>query len=205
MSKGKKILNIVLYVFLALVLFYQILGLISVIWGSAIFGAALPAKLQEAKGLIPTWIATTILVFGAVVLGKVWKNKEKQSLIPMVMGIVGAALALIVALTLRAALPLQAANSNVSTNGMQGLSDWKLFWRHYSVVGVGLVAAVVNFLHFKDARNERIRKENESYQEHFVLDGDPLFADEEKASPAKSKKLSKKQRKELREKENGGN
>lgn len=205
MSKGKKILNIVLYVFLALVLFYQILGLISVIWGSAIFGAALPAKLQEAKGLIPTWIATTILVFGAVVLGKVWKNKEKQSLIPMVMGIVGAALALIVALTLRAALPLQAANSNVSTNGMQGLSDWKLFWRHYSVVGVGLVAAVVSFLHFKSVRNERIRKENESYQEHFVLDGDPLFADEEKASPAKSKKLSKKQRKELREKENGGN
>lgn len=205
MSKGKKILNIVLYVFLALVLFYQILGLISVIWGSAIFGAALPAKLQEAKGLIPTWIATTILVFGAVVLGKVWKNKEKQSLIPMVMGIVGAALALIVALTLRAALPLQAANSNVSTNGMQGLSDWKLFWRHYSVVGVGLVAAVVSFLHFKTARNERIRKENESYQEHFVLDGDPLFADEEKAAPAKSKKLSKKQRKELREKENGGN
>lgn len=205
MSKGKKILNIVLYVFLALVLFYQILGLISVIWGSAIFGAALPAKLQEAKGLIPTWIATTILVFGAVVLGKVWKNKEKQSLIPMVMGIVGAALALIVALTLRAALPLQAANSNVSTNGMQGLSDWKLFWRHYSVVGVGLVAAVVSFLHFKSVRNERIRKENESYPEHFVLDGDPLFADEEKASPAKSKKLSKKQRKELREKENGGN
>lgn len=205
MSKGKKILNIVLYVFLALVLFYQILGLISVIWGSAIFGAALPAKLQEAKGLIPTWIATTILVFGAVVLGKVWKNKEKQSLIPMVMGIVGAALALIVALTLRAALPLQAANSNVSTNGMQGLSDWKLFWRHYSVVGVGLVAAVVSFLHFKSVRNERIRKENESYQEHFVLDGDPLFADEEKAAPAKSKKLSKKQRKELREKENGGN
>lgn len=205
MSKGKKILNIVLYVFLALVLFYQILGLISVIWGSAIFGAALPTKLQEAKGLIPTWIATTILVFGAVVLGKVWKNKEKQSLIPMVMGIVGAALALIVALTLRAALPLQAANSNVSTNGMQGLSDWKLFWRHYSVVGVGLVAAVVSFLHFKSVRNERIRKENESYQEHFVLDGDPLFADEEKAAPAKSKKLSKKQRKELREKENGGN
>lgn len=205
MSKGKKILNIVLYVFLALVLFYQILGLISVIWGSAIFGAALPAKLQEAKGLIPTWIATTILVFGAVVLGKVWKNKEKQSLIPMVMGVVGAALALIVALTLRAALPLQAANSNVSTNGMQGLSDWKLFWRHYSVVGVGLVAAVVSFLHFKSVRNERIRKENESYQEHFLLDGDPLFADEEKASPAKSKKLSKKQRKELREKENGGN
>lgn len=205
MSKGKKILNIVLYVFLALVLFYQILGLISVIWGSAIFGAALPAKLQEAKGLIPTWIATTILVFGAVVLGKVWKNKEKQSLIPMVMGIVGAALALIVALTLRAALPLQAANSNVSTNGMQGLSDWKLFWRHYSVVGVGLVAAVVSFWHFKSVRNERIRKENESYQEHFVLDGDPLFADEEKAAPAKSKKLSKKQRKELREKENGGN
>lgn len=207
MEKWKKIGRVALYAFLALVLFYQIMALIAVIGGPALFHAALPEKLREAKGLVPTWIAMLGLIGGAIILCKVWEKKEKKSLIPMVMGIVGAALALIVALTLRAALPLQAANSNVSYNGLQGLSGWKLFWRHYSPIGIGVVTAVVSFVHFKRVRNERIRQENESYEDHFLTDSDPLFTDEEKDDTAKQsrKKLSKKQRKELREKENGGN
>lgn len=209
MSKGLKILNIVIYTFLALILLYQIMGLISVIWGPKLFGAAPPDKLQEAKGFIPSWVLMTLLVGSSVVLCKVWKNQEKKSLIPMILGIVGSVLALLVALTLRAALPLQAADSNVSYNGLQGLNGWKLFWRHYSPIGIGMTAAIVSFVHFKRVRNERLRKENESYQEHFAMDGESIFEDEEKgAEPPKEtrrKKLSKKQRKELREKENDGN
>ena len=120
-----------------------------------------------------------------------------------------AVLALLVALTLRAALPLQAADSNVSYNGLQGLNGWKLFWRHYSPIGIAVTAAAVSFVHFKRARNERLRKENEGYQEHFAMGGESLFKDEENEAEApketRRKKLSKKQRKELREKENGGN
>lgn len=206
MNKWKKIGYIALYAFLALILFYQAMALIAVISGPAMFNAALPEKLREATGLVPAWIIMIGLVGGSVILCTAWKNKEKKSLIPMVMGIVGAALALIVALTLRAALPLQVANSNVSYSGLQGLNGWKLFWRHYSPIGIGVVAAIISFVHFKRVRNERIRQENESYEDHFVMDSDPLFADEEKDDTAKQshKKLSKKQRKEQREKEIGG-
>ena len=208
MNKGLKILNIFIYAFLTLILIYQIMGLVSVIWGPTLFGAAPPAKLQEAKGLIPSWVLMTLLVGSSVVLCKVWKNREKKSLIPMVLGIVGAVLALLVALTLRTALPLQAADSNVSYNGLQGLNGWKLLWRHYSPIGIGVISAIVSFVHFKVTRSERLRKENESYQEHFVMDGEPLFADEENVALAQKgthkKKLSKKQRKELHEKENSG-
>lgn len=206
MSKGKKILNIAIYVYMAMLLWFQIMGIVAVAYGPAIFGTGLPAALRDAKWFVPTWIFTTVLIYGAFVLCKVWKNKEKKSLIPMMMSLAAIAPALIIALTLRAALPLQAALNNVSTDAAQGLSGWQLFWRHYSVVMVGVIIAVVSFLHFKSQRDERIRKENEGYQEHFVLDGDPLFADETKDAPTESrKKLSKKQRKEQKEKENGGN
>ena len=206
MSKGKKILNVVIYVYMAMLLWFQVMGIVAVTYGPAIFGTSLPTALRDAKWLAPTWIFTTVLVFGSFVLCKVWKKKEKNSLIPMIVSLVAIAPALIIALTLRTALPLQAALNNVSTDGAQGLTGWMLFWRHYSVVIVAVVIAIVSFLRFKSLRDERIRMENESYQEHFVLDGDPLFADDRKDAPtAGHKKLSKKQRKELREKAESGN
>lgn len=206
MKKGKMILTVLMYILLVMVLFFQVLGLVAVIWGPEIFGAALPKKLQEAHGLIPSWIIAVVLTVAAVILCKVWKKKEKKSLIPMVCGIIGAALALIVALTLRAALELQVSNSNVSQNYLQGLNGWKLFWRHYSLVGVSFITAIVSFVHFRRLRGERIRVENEGYTETFALDGDAIFGDEKDTPTPKknTKKLSKKQRKELREKENGG-
>ena len=204
--KGKKILNALMYILLIMVLFFQVLGLVAVIWGPEIFDAAAPKKLQEARGLIPAWIIAVLLIGAAVVLCKVWKKKEKKSLIPMTCGIVGTALAVIVALTLRAALEMQVSGSNVSQNYLQGLNGWKLFWRHYSLAIVAFITAIVSFVHFKNLRSERIRVENEGYTEHFAIDGDAIFADEPE-QPAKKcgKKLSKKQRMELRAKENGGN
>ena len=203
--KGKKILNALMYILLAMVLFFQVLGLVAVIWGPEIFGTAAPQKLQEARGLIPSWILAVVLIVAAVVLCKVWKKKEKKSLIPMACAIVGTALAVIVALTLRAALQVQVANSNVSQSYLQGLNGWKLFWRHYSLAIVAFITAIVSFVHFKRLRSERIRVENEGYTEHFAIDGDAIFGDEEEHPEKKGKKLSKKQRKERRAKENGGN
>ena len=203
--KGKKILNALMYILLAMVLFFQVLGLVAVIWGPEIFGTAAPQKLQEARGLIPSWILAVVLIVAAVVLCKVWKKNEKKSLIPMACAIVGTALAVIVALTLRAALQVQVANSNVSQSYLQGLTGWKLFWRHYSLAIVAFITAIVSFVHFKRLRSERIRVENEGYTEHFAIDGDAIFGDEEEQPEKKGKKLSKKQRKERRAKENGGN
>lgn len=203
--KGKKILNALMYILLILVLFFQVLGLVAVIWGPEIFGTAAPQKLQEARLLIPSWILAVVLIVAAVVLCKVWKKQEKKSLIPMACAIVGTALAVIVALTLRAALQMQVAHSNVSQNYLQGLNGWKLFWRHYSLAIVGFIAAIVSFVHFKRLRSERIRVENEGYTEHFSIDGDAIFGDEDEPAKKNSKKLSKKQRKEQRAKENGGN
>ena len=177
--KGKKILNALMYILLAMVLFFQVLGLVAVIWGPEIFGTAAPQKLQEARGLIPSWILAVVLIVAAVVLCKVWKKKEKKSLIPMACAIVGTALAVIVALTLRAALQVQVANSNVSQSYLQGLNGWKLFWRHYSLAIVAFITAIVSFVHFKRLRSERIRGENEGYTEHFAIDGDAIDDEEE--------------------------
>ena len=198
MSKGKKFLHVVLYVFLAVVLFNQVMGLISVIAGPAILGATTPAKLQEAKGLIPTWIIMVLMVSGSVVLCKMWKQQEKKLLIPLILGLAGGVLALLVALTLRAALPLQIADTNVSQSGLQGLSGWKLFWRHLTPIGIGIGSAIVSFIHFRKLRSERISIEDESYQDNFALEADILSA--EPTEPQQSrKKLSKKQRKALQE------
>jgi uncharacterized membrane protein YkvI len=188
-NKIKQFFNVAMYVLLGFILTLQVLALIGVSMSQV-------TAIKEAKGLIPSWIGAIYLIGMSVLLCKVWKKKEKLSLIPMVLGIVGAAMALVVALTLRAALPLQAASTNVSLTGVQGLNGWRLFWRHYSLAIVGALSALISFLHYKSLRNARIRKENEAYQETFNFDKDnPLLAEDDK----KGKKKSKKERKAEKE------
>lgn len=183
-SKVKRFFDIVMYILLGIILTFQVLALIGV-------STSQVTVLKESKGLIPIWIGAIYLIGMSVLFCRVWKKKEKLSLIPLVLGAVGAVLALVVALTLRAALPLQAAGSNVSLNGIQGLNGWRLFWRHYSLAVVGAVSAIVSFIHYKSLRNERVRKENEEYKETFNFSADnPLFTDEEKGRK-KSKKARK--------------
>ena len=189
-GKIKKFLNACMYALLALILTFQVLGLIGVSISNV-------TAIKESKWLIPTWIAAIYLIGMAVLLCKVWKKKERLSLIPLMLGIVGAFMAMIVALALRAALPLQVTGTNVRLGGLQGLNGWRLFWRHYSPAIVGVIAAAVSFIHHKSLRNERIRKENESYKETFNFDEDnPLLVKEE---PKKEKKKSKKERKAEKE------
>ena len=188
-NKIKQFFNVAMYVLLGFILTLQVMALIGVSMSNV-------TAIKEAKGLIPTWIAALYLVGMAFLLCKVWKKKERLSLIPMALGLVGAALAMGVALTLRAALPLQAAATNISLTGVQGLNGWRLFWRHYSLAIIGAVTALISFLHYKSLRNARIRKENEAYQETFNFDKDnPLLAEDDK----KGKKKSKKERKAEKE------
>ena len=187
-GKIRRFLNTLMWVFLGFILSLQVLALIGVSTSNV-------KAIKEATGLIPTWIAAVYLIGMAILLCRVWKKKEKLSLVPMILGIVGAVLALVVALTLRAALPLIAAGTNVPISGVQGLNGWRLFWRHYTPVIIGAVTAIISFMHYKKLRDERIRKENESYQATFNFDEDNPLLDE----PKKEKKKSKKERREEKE------
>lgn len=193
MEKFKPVLRVLLYILLAVILAMQVLGMV----GTAL--SSVP-ELQERPWLVPLWIVSVGIIATALVLCKVWKNKENLSLVPVTLGIVGIALSLVVALTLQGALPEQVAATNISKSGLQGLNGWKLLFRHYSLTIVSGVTSIVSFLHFKNLRDDRIRKENEGYVDRFTPDADPTAE-----TPDLRKRLSKKQRKALREKEMGGN
>lgn len=192
MEKFKPILRVLLYLLLVMILAMQVLGMA----GTALSSVT---ELTERPWLIPLWITAVCVITASLALCKTWKTNEKLSLIPVALGIVGAAMAVVVALTLQGALPEQVAATNISKSGLQGLNAWKLLFRHYSLAIVSGVTAIVAFVHFKNERDDRIRKENESYVDRFTPDADPTME-----TPAPRKKLSKKQRKELREKQESG-
>lgn len=201
MNVWKKIGKIVLYILLVLILFYQVMGL----WGVATSDVK---ALKEATWLIPVWVMMVVLILAGLILYKVWKDKEYLPLITLGVSIVGAGLALIVALTLQAALPLQVAATTISQSGMQGLDGWKLMTRHYSPAVVGVVVAVLSFIQHKQAAEARVLKENDAYEEQFAGEESTLFGGDTPSvgAPKKDgKKRSKRQRKALREKEESGN
>lgn len=192
MQKFLRVLKIAAYPLLALVLFFQALGIVGV-------KLSYVDELQAATWLIPVWFAAIVISLATLLLYKMGCRSEKWALLPCFVGVIGAALALMVTLTLQAALPLQVAATNISKSGLQGLDAFKLITRHYSLMAVGLIPAVLSVIRYKDLRDTRIREENESYVDRFTPDADPTVE-----TPAPRKKMSKKQRKELREKQESG-
>lgn len=180
----------VLYALLGVVLFFQIMTYVSVAFGKNLVGFEPPAKIREAGWLLPMLIVMVAVLAAAIVLCKAWKNKEKLSLVPMTLSLAGTALALVIALTFRAAY-----DGIVNAYGEIGLTDWEWFWHHCTPVIVGATVAVISFMHYRSLRNERIRKENETYLETFNFDEDNPLLDE----PKKAKKKSKKERKAEKE------
>ena len=143
--------------------------------------------IEENGWLIPVWITALVMLPLAAVANTVFKNNEKWTLLPIALGLIGALLALLVALTLRDELPVQAGN-NVSLNNEQGLDGWKLTYRHMSSVFAGGLTAIAAGMHRIACRADRIRMENEQYESVYDLGGDPLFADDEKPKMKRSKK-----------------
>lgn len=185
--------RIAIYPLMALLLFYQVMGIIGVSISTV------PA-LVEATWLVPTWIVMIVLIALPLIFYWWWKNKETLPLVMMGLSLVGALLALLIALTLQAALPLQVSGTSISATGEQGLDAIKLITRHYSPMVVGLVMAVIAFLRFKQNRDSRVREEESSYTAQFVDEEFAPVLDEKKGG----KKLSKRQRKALREQEESG-
>ena len=154
MQTLKKIGKIVAWILLAIILFNQVMGIFALAYGEDITGYAPPEEIRNATWLVPLWIVTTLLIVATMILCAGWKKKEKRSLIPMVMGVVGAVLAFVIALTFYAPYDLV-----VNRNGEYAQSDWDWFWRHLSLVIVSLITAVFGFLHFKVLRDARVRRE----------------------------------------------
>lgn len=131
---------------------------------------------KEGNGwLMPVWIASVAVLLIAFILCKVFKKQEKLSLIPMVVGLVAAVAALVVALDLKGLLPVQVGLQYDE----QGLTAWRLIWRHLTPVAAGLLAAVSAWLNRRICRDERIAAENAAYTDHYDLSGDPVFSDGE--------------------------
>ena len=179
--------------FLVLIFFAQILAIIGV-------SRSTVPELEKATWLIPAWIVMIALIALPLILYKWWKGKEGFPLVMMVMSILGAILALVIALTLQAALPLQVSGTNISATGEQGLDAIKLITRHYSPMVIGIVVAIIACITHLQARGQRVSAEERSYTDQFV-DEDFAPAHEERKG---GKKLSKRQRKALREQEESG-
>lgn len=163
----------------------------------AIYGVSQGAAdvLAEHGWLMPVWIAALVLLPIAAVINPIVKEKEKAPFLPLALALMGALLALIVALTLRDALPVK-VGSDVSINNEQGLDSWKLTYRHLSSVFAGVLIAIAAGINHIASRNDRIRTENEQYESVYDLGGDPLFADTDKPKLKRSQKDALRKEKE---------
>ena len=199
MKALKKAGIILAYILMAIVMFNQAIGLFALEFGDDITGYAPPPEIRDATWLVPLWLVTTLFIGVTLILAHAWKKKERFLPIPMVMGIVGAVLALVIALTFYGPYDMV-----LNRDGDLAQSDWDWFWRHLALVVVSLEPTVVSFLRLKSLRDKRIRLENNAYEEQFVPDLEDNPVAEVKAEAQSNKKLSKKQRKALREKQESG-
>lgn len=101
--------------------------------------------------LVPVWCGMLALLIIAFVLLLKLRERLPWPLIIFVGAIIGAIAALIVALALRNALP---GHLNV-TGGTQGLTTWRLLYRHVSSVLVGVLIAVEATVYWVLCRRER--------------------------------------------------
>jgi len=165
-----KVCNITAIVFLTIA---------TVIQGFAVHavGKSNVTALTENRWLMPVWIAALVLLPVALVLGMLFKKKERINLLPLLLAAVGTLFSLLVALALWNALPSQ-VNLN-SINQTQGLTVWRLIYRHLSSAAAGVLVMVACHLNGKASRDERIQHENDMYKEHYDLSGKVLFKDEE--------------------------
>lgn len=187
----------IIYVFNGILLFlstcFQVLAMIGCLF---VPDATLAGKLPW---LSTGWFAALGLLLVSYVLCGLLKEKGKLPLIPLVLALLGAFLALLVALTLKNEFP-----ALVGVSGTQGLTVWRLCYRHLSSVLVGLLTALCAYLNIRENREQRIREENAAYRSIYDLSGDPLFKDnstigldtfanEDESAPAPKRKRSLRQ------------
>lgn len=140
--------------------------------------------------LLPAWIGAMAVLLAALILAKKLYKNEKYNLLAFILGLVGAAVALVVALELKGLLPEKVG----LVYETQGISTWKLIWRHLTPVGAGVLVAVVAWIHRADARRARIAAENDSYKSVYDLPDEPVFRDARSEDQQNAPKRRKKKK-----------
>ena len=133
-----------------------------------------PELLETLPWLLTGWILALVCVSAAFVWLLICKERGGKPIVSMVVGLVGALLGLLVALALKDAFPAKIASDGVA----QGLTTWRLLYRHVSSVAAGVLIAAASLLHNLENRAQRIREESGAYRSTYSLDGAPLFKDE---------------------------
>lgn len=127
----------------------------------------------ENDWLVPLWAVALVLLPAGFFLCIALREKGIWLTAPLVVAGVGAFLALIVALTLKEGL---APTINALGN-TQGLTPWKLCYRHLSSVAAGVLTVLAAVLHMFACRADRIRREEAGYKPVYNLGGKAVFKD----------------------------
>ena len=129
-----RVLNIVTGVLLVLSTTFQLLAMLG--------GVLLNEHnnlTDQLPWLVPTWCATLVLLIVAFILVVKRGKDYRWQMWLLIGGLVGAVATFVVAITLRDALPEQL----IVSGEVQGLTTWKLLYRHMSSVLVGLLIALI--------------------------------------------------------------
>ncbi len=173
MTKGVKGTYIFTWFLLVISTFFQFIGIAGTTDLFGMFG-----KTTEIN-FLSLWVLSAVLLPVAAVLCGIFSKKEKWPYLPLTLALIGAGLALIVVFSMGNVEGYQERFDAASMFGNSGLTGFRLLYRHGLPVLVGVMLAIICHLNHKNARDDRIRTEEEAYKEHYLLDGDPLFKDEE--------------------------
>lgn len=171
MSKGVKGVYIFTWFLLVASTFFQFLGIAG---ATNLFGFY---ESAVEINFLSLWVLSTVLLPIAAVLCGIFGKKEKWPYLPMALALVGAGLALIVVFSMGSVEAFQESFNQMAFSGNRGLTGFRLLYRHGLPVLVGVMLAILSYLNHKNTRDDRIRREEEAYKEHYLLDGDPLFKD----------------------------
>jgi len=173
MRKASKICIIAAILLWAVAAFALLMTWLGIRFVPAGYGYVSIFAIEGNEWMMPTWDVALGAVAIGISLCMAFKKRENANWIPLILAVVGAVVALVVALELKSALPAKVGTAY----DVQGLTAWRLIWRHLSPVAAGVLAAIAAWLNRAASREERIWAENEAYKEHYDLSGDPLFAD----------------------------
>ena len=143
--------------------------------GGALISVLLKSRsvLQEQPWLLPVWVAVLVLPIAAQILLACLHEKKGWTVVCAVLVLVAALLAVLVLLALRDAFPPQ-----TGANGTQGLTAWRLCYRHGLSILAPLMTALAALLQEMENRALRRRRELEEEGTTLDLSGKPLFRDE---------------------------
>lgn len=141
-----RVLNIVTGVLLVLSTCFQLLALL----GGVLLNEYNNLTTQ-IPWLVPLWCAMLVLLIAIYVLNVKVGDRYRWQPYLFVGGVVGAIVAFVVAITLRDSLPDQV----IISGEIQGLTTWRLLYRHMSSVLVGVLVAITAVIHRLVSRAEQ--------------------------------------------------